>query len=133
LENQKLTILDSISKEGYTQYKVSFNWMPNEKTQGYLLVPASKGKKPAVITVFYDPETAIGEGKAERDFALQLVKRGFVTLSLGTAEASKARTYSLYYPSIEAAKVDPLSMLAYAAANAWYVLSKVAEVDEERI
>src|SRR5690606_9867409 len=72
LESQELTILDSIKKEGYTQYKVSFNWMPNEKTEGYLLVPNKKGKKPAVITVFYEPETAIGLGKEGRDFALQL-------------------------------------------------------------
>jgi len=133
LQNQELTIIDSIKKEGYTQYKASFNWMPNEKTVGYLLVPDGKGKKPAVITVFYEPESAIGEGKEGRDFALQLVKRGFVTLSLGTTEASKARTYSLYYPSIKDAKVEPLSMLAYAAANAWYALSKVTDVDAERI
>src|SRR5690606_17605406 len=67
------------------------------------------------------------------DFARQLVKRGFVALSLGTREASKRREYSLYYPSIEHAEVQPLSMLAYAAANAWHVLAKVPEVDSTRI
>ena len=133
LEQQQLTYLDTIKKEGYTQFTVSFNWIPNEKTIGYLLVPDSKGNKPAVITVFYEPETAIGEGKEDRDFALQLVKRGFVTLSLGTKEASIAKTYSLYHPSIEKATVEPLSMLAYAAANAWHVLSKIPDVDSERI
>lgn len=133
LDQQMLSMVDSTKKEGYTQFTVKFNWMPNEETTGYLLVPDKKGKKPAVITVFYEPETAIGEGKEHRDFALQLVKRGFVTLSLGTKEASKAKTYSLYYPSIQEAKVEPLSMLAYAAANAWHVLAKVADVDSERI
>ena len=133
LDQQMLTRVDSSKKEGYTQFTVRFNWMPNEETTGYLLVPDKKGKKPAVITVFYEPESAIGEGKEHRDFALQLARRGFVTLSLGTKEASIAKTYSLYYPSIQNAKVEPLSMLAYAAANAWHVLAKVPEVDSERI
>ncbi|MEQ1827639.1 MAG: prolyl oligopeptidase family serine peptidase, partial [Pirellula sp.] len=36
-------------------------------------------------------------------------------------------------PSIEDARVQPLSMLGYAAANAWYVLASRPEVDSERI
>ena len=91
-------------------------------------------KAPAVITVFYEPETAIGlSDKPNRDFALQLTKRGFITLSLGTTEASLAKTFSLYHPHIDSASVQPLSMLAYAAANAWQVLSKVRVVDSTRI
>lgn len=133
LEGQQLTYIDSVKKEGFTQYTVEFNWLPNEKTKGYLLIPNGEGVKPAVITVFYEPETAIGEGTANRDFALQLAKRGFVTLSIGTTDASKAQTYSLYYPSLENASVQPLSMLAYAAANAWHVLAKVPNVDSSRI
>lgn len=133
LVDQEMTFLDSTKKEGYTQYSILFNWLPNEKTQGYLLVPDGAGKKPAVLTVFYEPESAIGEGKEGRDFALQLVKRGFVTLSLGTTQASQDRTYSLYYPSLDSASVQPLSMLGYAAANAWYVLSKVPSVDSTKI
>lgn len=133
LEDQQLIFIDSTKKDGFTQYKVGFNWLPNERTEGYLLVPDGEEVRPAVITVFYEPETAIGQGIANRDFALQLVKRGFVTLSIGTTDASKALTYSLYYPSLENASVQPLSMLAYAAANAWHVLSKVPGVDSSRI
>lgn len=133
LEDQQLTFIDSVQKEGFTQYKVGFNWLPNERTEGYLLVPEVGGIKPAVITVFYEPETAIGEGIANRDFALQLAKRGFVTLSIGTTDASKAETFSLYYPGLENARVQPLSMLAYAAANAWHVLAKVPNVDSSKI
>ncbi len=133
IENQKLEIIETKRKEGFTQYRVRFNWLPEEKTEGYLLVPDGEGKKPAVITVFYEPETAIGEGVANRDFAIGLTKRGFVTLSIGTTETTKAKTYSLYYPGIEDATTQPLSMLAYAAANAWNVLSKVSEVDSTRI
>jgi hypothetical protein len=93
----------------------------------------SSQKKPAVITVYYEPETAVGEGQPNRDFACQLTRRGFVTLSLGTTEATLAKTYALYYPSIDSATVQPLSMLAYAAANAWHVLAKIPSVDSTRI
>ena len=128
-----MVFVDSTKKDGYTQYSVRFNWLPNEETDGYLLVPDGDGEKPAVISVFYDPESSLGIAKPDRDYALQLVKRGFVTLSLGTRQASKDRVYSLYYPTIEKAEVQPLSMLAYAAANAWHVLAKVPAVDKERI
>ncbi len=134
LKDQELVLTDSVHRENFMQYRVEFNWTPNERTYGYLLVPDQKGEKPAVITVYYEPETAIGENDLpNRDFAYQLAKRGFVTLSLGTKEASEAKTYSLYYPGIENAEVEPLSMLAYAAANAWYALSHYKEVDSTRI
>lgn len=115
------------------QRKIRFAWTPNELTTGYLLIPNLRGPLPAVVTVFYEPETAIGIGKPDRDFAWQLAQRGFVTLSLGTTEATQAKTYALYYPTLENAKVQPLSMLAYAAANAWYVLDSLPEVDSSRI
>ena len=136
LTDQKMELLDSVKRDGFTQYKVQFYWTPNEQTQGYLLIPDGVGKKPAVITVFYEPETAVGWGKEKLplcDFAYQLTKRGFITLSLGTTHASQAKTYSVYYPSLQHAEVQPLSMLACAAANAWYVLAKVPMVDSSRI
>ncbi|MDD4515788.1 prolyl oligopeptidase family serine peptidase [Massilibacteroides sp.] len=133
MTDQVMKIVKDSTNELYDQYKVSFNWTPTEKTEGYLLVPHKKGKKPAVISVFYEPETAIGQGKPLRDFAFQLAKRGFVTLSLGTSETSKNKTYSIYYPSIDNATMQPLSTLAYAAANAWEVLAKADDVDSTRI
>ncbi|SFF56456.1 acyl-CoA thioester hydrolase/BAAT C-terminal domain-containing protein [Sunxiuqinia elliptica] len=134
LKEQQLEFLDSVKTEGITRYQVAFNWLPGERTQGYLLVPEGSMKKAAVITVFYEPETAVGiGGKPYRDFAIQLAKRGFITLSLGTTEATANRTFSLYYPNLNRASVQPLSMLAYAAANAWQVLAKVPEVDSSRI
>src|SRR5690554_5224080 len=134
LEGQEMTILKTEQREDFTQHTISFEWVPGQETRGYLLVPDGDGEKPAVITVFYEPETAAGiDGKPFRDYAYQLVKRGFVTLSLGTTESTNNRTYSIYYPSIDNAQVEPLSMLAYAAANAWHVLAKVPNVDPERI
>jgi hypothetical protein len=133
ITNQEIEILASSEKDSYTQHQIRFNWTPSEKTTAYLLVPHRKGPKPAVITTYYEPETAIGLLKQDRDFALQLAKRGFVTLSIGTTETSRSQDYSIYYPSIGNAKVQPLSMLAYAAANAWHVLAKFPEVDSARI
>lgn len=135
ITDQRLQILDSVRKDGIIRYRVRFSWMPQETTEGYLLIPDADPdeKRPAVITVFYEPETAVGEGVANRDFALQLAKRGFVTLSIGTTHATEEKTYSLYYPDIDSATVQPLSMLAYAAANAWHVLSTFPMVDSTRI
>lgn len=134
ITNQKFEYLDSIKRENFIQYKIRFYWTPNDQTEGYLLIPRIHGKKPAVVVVFYEPETAIGiGGKPNRDFAYQLAKRGFVALSLGTTKTTKNKTYSLYYPSIENATIQPLSTLAYAAANAWEVLAKVDDVDSTRI
>jgi len=130
IEDQQLEYLDSHSRENFIQHKVRFSYVPGEKTEGYLLVPDKKGAKPAVITVYYEPETAIGKTKLQfRDYAYQLAKRGFVTLSLGRTD----RESTFYYPSIDNARVEPLSMMAYAAANAWNVLANLDEVDSTRI
>ena len=134
MTGQEFVILSSEKREDFTQHKVRFNWTPNEQTEGYLLIPDKKGLKPAVITVFYQPETAVGmDDKINRDFAYQLVKRGFVSLSIGTTETTKNKTYSIYYPNRENAQMQPLSALAYAAANAWEALAKVKDVDSTRI
>ena len=134
LKNQQFEITESKQRENFIQHRVTFKWLPNEETYGYLLVPNGKGIKPAVITVFYEPETAIGVGgKPYRDFAYQLAKRGFVTLSLGTKVSTEQKTYSLFYPDINNSKVQPLSLLAYAAANAYETLANFEGVDPERI
>jgi len=119
--------------DGITQKKIRFRWTPNEFTTAYLLIPKGKSKRPAVITVYYEPETAIGEGKPLRDFAIQLARRGFVALSIGTAETTRNHTYAVYWPDRETATVQPLSMLGCAAANAWHLLANQPEVDAERI
>lgn len=128
-------ILESVKLENFTRHQIRFLWTPTQKTTGYLFIPdkAAESPRPAVLTVYYEPETSAGMGKEDRDFAYQLAKRGFVTLSIGTKEASEAKEYSLFWPSLEKATVQPLSMLAYAAANAWYVLASRPEVDPERI
>ena len=129
----KVEVLESTRRENFQQLRIRFKWTPDEFTTGYLLIPDGDTPRPAVVTVYYEPETAIGLKVPDRDFAYQLARRGFVTLSLGTTASTQAKTYSLYYPSIEKAEVQPLSMLAYAAANAWHVLASRPEVDAKRI
>lgn len=133
ITHPEVEILETQRRENFVQHRVRFKWTPNELTTGYLLIPDGEGPHPAVLTVFYEPETAIGQGKENRDFALQLARRGFVTLSIGTTETTNSKTYSIYYPEIDRAQVQPLSMLGCAAANAWYVLADRPEVDAERI
>lgn len=133
LTDQQLEITGSERRENFMQHRVRFRWTPDELTEGYLLVPEGQGPRPAVITVYYEPESAIGLGKDNRDFALQMARRGFVALSIGTTEATAAKTYGLYYPDLDDARVQPLSMLACGAANAWHALANRPEVDPQRI
>lgn len=133
IEDPEVKVLWKESRENFMQSRIRFRWTLNETTEGYLLVPEGEGPHPAVLVVYYEPETAIGMGAEHRDFALQLTRRGFVTLSIGTTEATQAKTYALYHPSLENARVQPLSMLAYAAANAWHVIASRPEVDSDRI
>ena len=130
----RVEVLGEARRENFRQLKVRFKWTPVEFTTGYLLIPDGRGKRPAAVTVFYEPETAIGLGtRPHRDFALQLARRGFVALSIGSTETTRNRTYATYYPSIDKATVQPLSMLGCAAANAWHVLAQRPEVDDQRI
>ena len=132
LTDQTFEIIETEKREDFTQHLVRFYWTPNQQTEGYLLIPDGEGAKPAVITLFYEPETAIGNGKPDRDFAYQLTKRGFVTLSLGTTETTRNGTYSLYYPGIES-DATAVIRAAYAATNALEALAKVEDVTPGRI
>ncbi len=127
--------LGSERESGYRRERLRFHWAPGELTDAWLLVPDGLAEKaPAVVTVYYEPDTAAGlGGKPDRDFARQLVRKGFVCLSIGTTETTNNKTYSIYHPDIDHATVQPLSMLACAAANAWQVLAARPEVDAERI
>jgi pimeloyl-ACP methyl ester carboxylesterase len=79
-----------------------------------------------VLVVYYEPETAIGHGKEQRDFAYQLARRGFVALSIGLDP------YGLD-PARFGIEIQPLSYLAYVSANAYNALASLPEVDPKRI
>jgi hypothetical protein len=128
IEKPKVEYLETEKREGLTQHHVRLEIATKVTTDdAYLLLPEGKGPFPAVLVVFYDAKTGIGLGKSEfRDFALQLAKRGFVTLSLGSAPAT-------FYPNKEKAQLQPLSFHAYVAANCHTILASLPQVDAKRI
>ncbi len=128
-EAPQVEYLKEEHRDNFTQYTVRFEIAPGHPNTGYLLIPDNaqpQKNRPAVLVVYYEPETGVGLKGENRDFALQLAKRGFVTFSVG-------HNYSLYYPNREKAEIQPLSALAYGAANAFHVLANRKEVDPERI
>lgn len=129
LNEPKLEELEKVRREDFWQSRVRVPIAPGRSELGYLLEPEGEGPFPAVFVPFYDAETSAGlAGKPLRDFAYQLVKRGFVTLCIGSP-GGDARKPVLS----EGAECQPLSYLAYVSANAWQVLAGLPRVDEKRI
>lgn len=129
LEKPTLQVLESNPRENFTQQRVRVQIAPEQQADGYLLLPPGKGPFPAVFVPYYDPETSVGlTEKPLRDFAYQLTKRGFISLSIGSpgGDARKPLLSS-------AAKCQPLSYLAYISANAWQALANLPQVDSKRI
>ena len=126
IERPKVEVLGTERREGFEQRRVRIEVAPDRTMDGYLLVPDGRGPFPAVLVVFYEPETAIGRGKERRDFAYQLARRGFVALSLGIDPARST-------PAREPEHLQPLSYLAYVAANGYNALASLPEVDPERV
>jgi hypothetical protein len=131
IEKPSIEYLSEKRRENFTQHQVSVEIAPDQQTvDGYVLVPDGKGPFPAVLVVYYDAETGVGSGKELRDFALQLTRRGFVTMSIGTPEFCSLK--APYKPLCET-QFQPLSALAYVAANCHTALVGLEQVDGERI
>lgn len=130
IEHPKMEVLETSPREGgVIQRKVRVEIAPGQTGDGYLLLPPHEGKRPAVFVPFYDPETSAGLGaKPMRDFAWQLARRGFVTLSIGSPGGDARK------PVLSAeAKCQPLSYLGYISANMWQALASLPQVDAARI
>jgi hypothetical protein len=128
IEKPKLEIVKTEQRGTVTQHAIKIETAPGRIVDdAFLLVPEGKGPFPAVVVVFYEAKTGVGLGKAEqRDFAIQLAKRGFVALSLGGDP-------NTYYPTKDECKIQPLSFHAYEAANCRTALASRADVDAKRI
>jgi dienelactone hydrolase len=128
LERPKVERVAMEKRDGVTQHQIRIETAPGRTVDdAYLLIPAGKGPFPAVVVVYYEAKTGVGLGKAElRDFALQLAKRGFVTLSLGGDP-------NTYYPDKQTCRIQPLSFHAYEAANCRVALANLPQVDPKRI
>src|ERR1041384_776850 len=124
------------SVEGFVRRRIELEVAPGRKTAVYLLTPEGKGPFPAIIDVFYYPEDGAGikaDVRQQYDFGYQMVKRGFVALCLGQNPTAPRENADLYYPTWDKAQLQPLSYLAYVAANAHMYLSQRADVDPKRI
>lgn len=129
ISRPRVEYLDKQEIEGIPVTRIRLETAPGRHVDdAFLLRPArGTGPFPAVVVVFYEANTAIGKGKSEyRDYALQLAKRGFVTLSLGGDP-------NTYYPDKEHCRIQPLSFHAYEAANCHSFLGGLPDVDKHRI
>ncbi len=128
IEKPKIEFLARTNRENFTQHRARIETAPGQTTDGYLLVPDGKGPFPAVLVPYYEPETSVGLSTNKyRDFGSQLARRGFVTLSIGSPGGDARK------PAVGEAKCQPLSFLAYLAANARNALASLPEVDPKRI
>jgi dienelactone hydrolase len=142
VERPTMKKLQSVDRDGYTEHKVQVQASPDGKwVDGYLLIPKGPGPFPAVVVPFYEPLTSIGRGDKGRgvgthDYGLQLVKRGFVTLSIGTPGSLDLTGGDTRKALVETGKElrrQPLTVLAYVAANCLTALAQLPEVDARRI
>jgi hypothetical protein len=126
LERPEMKTLAEEKRQTLSQRKVKVQAAADLEVEGYVLTPDGAGPFPAVLVVFYDPETGAGlKPEAEfRDFGYQLSRRGFVTLSIGWPRA---------YTDAKSPAMQPLSSLAYVAANCRKALAGLPQVDPKRI
>lgn len=130
LERPKVEVLREERRENFSQRRVRLEIAEGQTGEAWLLVPDGGGPFPAVLVCFYEPETSVGlkpDAKPHRDFALQLTRRGFVTLSIGTPGGDA------WKPALGRVRCQPLSFHAYVAANGWHALASLPEVDAARI
>lgn len=140
LADPQFEVLDAVKRDGYTERRVRVDVAAGGKrVEGYLLIPDGGGPFPAVLVPFYEPLTSIGQGKPDTlgaiDFGVQLTRRGFVTLSIGTPGAIEhgiTDTRELLVRAGDELRRQPLGYLAHVAANCHTALRSLDVVDPRR-
>jgi len=138
LERPRLERAAGERRETFIQHRVKVETAADFLQPGILLVPEGPGPFPAVLVVYYDPATSAGLPSeyyrplnplsiATTDFARALARRGFVTLSIGPPGGNATE------PELNGATCQPLSYLAYLAANCHTALAQLPEVVPDRI
>jgi dienelactone hydrolase len=141
IEKPRIDTVQTTRRGNITQHHLRIGIaLDGEMVDALLLVPEGKGPFPAVLVVYYDAQTGVGLGTKDRDYGWLLAQRGFVALSIGKPtstvnfdEPGKARGGPYLGPVGKPVKVQPLSALAYAAANAHTVLALWPGVRGDRI
>lgn len=133
-------VLETTQRDEIRQMHVRIPVSPaGTLADGYLLIPPGPGPFPAVFVPFYEPQTSIGlgtRGRGTHDYGWQLAQRGFVTLSIGTpgsVETGVQDTRQLLTDAGEAQRRQPLTILAYTAANCRAALAGHPQVQPDRI
>jgi dienelactone hydrolase len=128
-QQPKLEVLSQSRRDNFIQRRVRLEIAPGQTGEGWLLLPDGAERHPAVLVVYYEPETSVGLNREQPlvDFGVQLARRGFVTLSVGTPGGNA------WKPDVGGAVCQPLSFHAYVAANGWLALASLATVDPTRI
>ncbi len=132
----KVEYLAKEHTDNFTRHKVSVEIAPGRMQTAYLLIPEGEGSFPAVLEVFYGPEGGAGLDEKKRlgvDFGYQLAKRGFVSLCLGSPGGNEVRGSLASYKNEDSVELQPLSYLAYVAANCCNLLANLPQVDSEHI
>ncbi len=137
VESVKISRRDNITQR---QLRIEIG-IGREWVDAFMLIPDGDGPFPAVVVPYYDAQSGVGLGIELRDFGWQLAKRGFVALAIGKPnsgvnfdDSREAGHRGQYYgPDGKPVVVQPLSALAYAAANAHTFLTQRPEVYPDRI
>jgi dienelactone hydrolase len=137
LEKPQIKFGEKDHVENFTRRHVEIEVSPGRlAATPYLLIPDGPGPFPAVLVVWYNSVDSAGLTKVERyrgilEFGYDLAKRGFVTLCVGgdvgriadgDVRSRRARN-----------RIQPLSYLAYTAANCCNALAELPQVDAKRI
>ncbi|HYG73826.1 MAG TPA: alpha/beta hydrolase [Planctomycetota bacterium] len=134
IEKPRVEFLEKEDVKDFTRHKIKLEVAPERSVVAYLLVPPGKGPFPAILDVFYQPLDGAGLTTTKtyyHDFGATMAKRGFVALCVGL-EPRKTHG-DIYFPSVEAATLQPLSYNAYVSGNCRRALANMPEVDAKRI
>ena len=142
IESPRVDTVDTTRRENLTQHRLRLGIaLGGETVEGLLLLPDGKGPFPAVLVVDYTAQTSVGLGSGERATMVGNSPSGAsrpcrsANRPQASISASRARPWVGPYlgPVGKAVRIEPLSALAYAAANSHTVLSRRLDVLPERI
>src|SRR5574341_683537 len=142
-------VLERIPLQGFVREKVSYQVEPGQRVSAYLFVPAGEGRHPAVLCIHqHNREFHLGKsepaglsGNPEQFYALELAKRGYVTLcpdAIGFEERQHPILRGADYERFEATRLLTLgsslqAKMLWDLMRALDYLTTRKEVDRRRL